>query len=219
MIVLTERKVSGINPSPIVCLFNPMVVTTLAGAVVGAIAGSLGTHALQIRRQRNREKDEITDLRNSIIAELSCMDDLLQSDFDDTGDTLPVGMSIPSRVYEANSGRLSLLTQKESERVVRFYSGALKYQKMVEEATDIHVSSDESPVKVYEEREAKPRIREEWVRCVVTLLEESNMYPNAINFEERKIEPQKDMRFEDLWIFLNHSGISDKAINAEPINS
>jgi hypothetical protein len=195
-----------------------MVIDTLAGAAVGAIIGSLGTHFLQIRRQRNREKQEITNLRHSIIAELSCMDDLLRSSYDDNNDTFPVGMSIPSKIYESNSGRLSLLTQTETERVIRFYSGALKYQKMVEEKADIQLSDSGPPTEIYEEREAKTRIREEWVRSVVALVKESDKYPSAINFEGREIKPHEDIQFEDLWVFLNHSGISEKGMEAEPVN-
>lgn len=196
-----------------------MIVTTLAGAVVGALIGSVGTHLLQVRRQREQENQKIVDLRNSLLAELSCMDDLLRSDYDDTDDAFPVGMAIPSEIFESNSGHLSILTQKETERVIRFYSGALKYQKMVEEATNLFLNSNKSPEDILEERKTKPRIREEWIRCVNALLEESDTYPDAIEFEGRKIEPHEDVLFEDLWIFLNHAGINEKGMQAEPIHN
>jgi len=199
-----------------------MVVTTLAGAAVGAILGSIGTHLFQIRRQNERQREKISNLRNSLLAELSCMDELLRSEHDDNPETLPIGMSIPSEVYKSNSGQLSLLTQRETEAVIRFYSGALKYQKMIEEATDVLLDDgdrdDEPPKRIHEEREAKPRVREEWVSCVLAVLEESDSYPNAIEFEGRKIEPDEDILFEDLWIFLNHTGINEKGMEVEPVN-
>jgi hypothetical protein len=195
-----------------------MVVGTLAGAAVGAIFGSLGTHILQIRRERKQEQQEISNLRDSLIAELSCMDELLQSGYDDSDNAVVVGMSIPSGVYESNSNRLSILTQEEVEKVIRFYSAALKYQKMVEEKAELFMEGA-SEEDIQKERSAKSRIREEWVRCVVALLEESATYPDAITFEGRRIAPHKEMQFEDLWIFLNHVGISEKGMEAEPINN
>lgn len=109
-----------------------MVVTTLAGAVVGALVGSLGTYILQGQRRIRQQQNEIDNLRNSLLAELSNMDDLLPSDYDGKIDTVPIGMSIPSNIYLSNTQNLSILTQHETNAVIRFYSGALKLQKMSE---------------------------------------------------------------------------------------
>ena len=196
-----------------------MVITTLAGAIVGAVVGSLGTYILQEWRRKKQEKQEIKDLRNSLLAELSTMDDLLPRDYDGRDDTLPIGMSIPSNVYESNSSRLSILSQKETDCVIRFYSGALKFQKMTEEATEVLLTDDRSLEDIIRERGAKGKIQQEWIRCVVTLLENSDEYPDAIRFEGRRIEPQESIGFKDLWIFMNRGGISDKGMEADPVNN
>lgn len=196
-----------------------MVVGTLSGAILGAIAGSLGTYLLQEHRRKKQEKEEVENLRNSLLAELSCMDDLLSEDHDDRDDIVQIGMSIPSNVFESNSSTLSILESKETERVIRFYSGALKYQKMVEELTDLLADGDKSPENILKKRGGKEKIQDEWIRCVVSLLEHSDGYPESIQFEGREIEPNEDIGFEDLWIFLNYDGISDKGMDAEPVRS
>ena len=196
-----------------------MVVTSLAGAILGAIVGALGTYMLQGWRRKKQEKKEIKNLRNSLLAELSNMDDLLPSDYDQRGDTLPIGMSIPSNVFESNSGRLSILSQTETDRVIRFYSGALKFQKMIEESMHLFQNNDASPDDIVEERGGKDKIQQEWVRCVLILLENSDEYPDAIQFEGRRIEPDQDIGVRELWIFLNHEGISERGMEAEPVVS
>lgn len=196
-----------------------MAVTTLAGAVVGALVGSLGTYILQSQRRIRQQQNQIDNLRNSLLAELSNMDDLIPSDYDGENDTVPIGMSIPSNVYESNSQNLSMLKHRETDTVIRFYSGALKIQKMTEEAADILSDEDASPEDIIQERGGKDNIRQEWIRCVVTLLENSDNYPDAIKFEGREINPDSDIGFKDLWVFLNHEAISDRGMQAEPIVS
>lgn len=157
-------------------------------------------------------------LRNSLLAELATMDDLLPTDSDGRKDMFPVGISMPSNVFQSNSNRLSILNQEETDRVIRFYSGALKFQKMVEGTVNLLSGDNESLETLIEERGgAKKKIQQEWIRCVVSLLENSAVYPEAIVLEGRRIEPGESIGFEELWIFLNYEGISDKGLEAEPI--
>lgn len=194
-----------------------MVVATLTGAVVGAIVGSLGTYLLQEKRRKREATERTNNLRNSLLAELSCMDDLLLEGHDDRDNVVQIGMSIPSNVYESNSNALSILKDEETERVIRFYSGALKYQKMVEDKADLLSGEGKSPDQFMKKRGGKDKIQDEWIRCVVSLLEHSNNYPDAIRFEGRRIEPDFDIRFKDLWIYLNYEGVQDKGMTVEPI--
>jgi hypothetical protein len=89
---------------------------------------------------------------------------------------------------------------------------------MIEESTDFLQSEDTSPEDIVKKRGGKNKIQEEWIRCVVLLLENSDAYPDAIQFEGRQIEPDDNINIRDLWIFLNYNGISDKGMEAEPIS-
>ena len=196
-----------------------VAVTTLVGAISGALVGSLGTYILQGRRRKKQHQKEIEELRDSLLAELSTMDDLRRTDQESRDDILSVGMYIPSNVYGSNTQKLSILTRAETDAIIRFYSGALKYQKSVEETANVVLNGDISIDEIIKEHDEKDKFRQEWVRCVMVLLENSDTYPDVIQFEGEKIEPNSsdNISFEKLWVFLNHEGISDKGMEVKQI--
>lgn len=109
--------------------------------LIAAFVGVGGNYWIYLKkRKKKREK-----LRQSLIAEISCMRDVVhsmkrQSDVV-TMDPLDPRSFLVDSVYQASSDDLGLLTDEEVRAVVEFYTTAISIQRVI--GDDFHTAYDQ----------------------------------------------------------------------------
>jgi gas vesicle protein len=181
------------------------IITTLVGATVGAILGSYGTYMARERSRKNQKEERIENLRRSIVAERSSMDELANQKSSNYSTQIPTHRAVSAEVYPSNSSEISLLSPSEAEAVISFYSGALMLEQTLDTTREL-VSKSEHPQMhdMNPLNESIDIIRNEWKTSVLTLISELDDHPAEISIDDKQFPVDESMSTADLWIVLNY---------------
>lgn len=186
------------------------LLATLGGATIGAVVGSSGTYLARERSRKKQKKEEIENLRHSLLAELSSMDELANEKSPNYGNVVPAHSVIAGDVYKSNSAKISLLTADEAEAVIRFYSGANKMDNTLETIRELVGESDNPQSHdMTLVNESLDILREEWKTCSLALLSHLDDYPTEMQIDGRKVSVDESISPPELWIVLNHRKMRD----------
>lgn len=180
------------------------VFTTLGGAIIGAILGSIGTYWARERSRKKQKREQIEDLRRSLLSELVSMEELATLDSANKATKIPMNNLISSEVYRSNSSKISLLTTEETDAVIRFYSNAIRFEKTVDStidaASEIEPSMAHDMTPIHNSRDI---LREEWKDCVLALIAELEEYSDKVQLGDEHLSVDDSMSSGDLWYVLN----------------
>lgn len=196
-----------------------MIDSPIYAASIGALLGALGTLLVEMGLRRYSRVKQVRRLRSAFLAELASMDHLLPKASDHSPGSASVGFTLPTQVYSANADRISLLTEEETDPLVRVYTGARLLERHSEQMLQILTAEgDVDPNKdMKEELGSTENIRKEWKRAVVAILKNSHEKPIHIRYNDRDIEAEQDTDMTDLWILLNCEDLKNKGSDIEII--
>ncbi|MFC5279164.1 hypothetical protein ACFPM1_10420 [Halorubrum rubrum] len=181
-----------------------MIISSVGSALIGGIAGGVGTYIVQEKIRANKKEEKIRQLRQSLIAELSCLDELANEKSSNYRTQVPGNEIITAEVYKSNSSQISLLTPEEAEAVIRFYTGAILVNQSIQTARDLISQSDNPQLHDYSSiNQSLDRIRQDWKSCVLELMSNMEGYPNQIKIEEEEYTLDEDIPTPILWMVLN----------------
>lgn len=189
------------------------LVPAVVSALFGGVAGSLGTYILRERSRRKERERQITNMRRSLLAELHSMEELATQDSANKSTMLPMHRFVSAEVYRANSSQISLLTEKETEAIVRFYSGAIKFEQTLEVTRGQITEETQGPLQDFSGlHHTQDILREEWKECVLALMSELDRYPKEIEIDGETLQIDESRSSGDLWVILDNE---EEALVAE----
>jgi len=191
-------------------------LSTLGGAILGALLGSYGTYLARERSRKKQERERIENLRRSLVAELGSMDELATQKASNYATQIPAHSTISAEVYKSNSSEISLLTPKEAETVIRFYSGAIKLEQTLDTTRELVVESEYPQMhNLSSLNESIDVLRKEWKKCVLALISHLEDYPSEIQIDDKQIPVDESISPGDLWLVLNHKKLEFDDSNIE----
>lgn len=179
-------------------------VATVASGVVGALLGSFATYLGRERSRKNEKREEIETLRRSLVAELASMEELATIDSANKPTKVPIHRLVSSEVYKSNSPKISRLTPREAEAVIRFYSNAIRYEQTLDTTHQLLSNIDASPLHDMSPLHiSRDLLRKEWKDCVLALISELDDYPGEIKIDGERYSVDESMSSADIWYVLN----------------
>lgn len=186
-----------------------MLTISLGSAIIGGLAGGLGSYIAQEKVRSNKKEEQIEQLRYSLLTELSSFDELVNEKSSNYSSQIPGNEILTADVYKANSSQISILSTDEATAVIRFYTGALLVNQNIQTARNI-VTDTKNPQRhdFSHINQSLDRVRQDWVNCVVELISNVDEYPSHIKVDEDEYTIDKDIPAPILWMALNRDRVS-----------
>ena len=186
-----------------------MIISSVGSAIIGGLAGGIGSYIAQEKVRANRKEEKIQQLRQSLLTELSSFDELVHEQSSNYKTQVPANELITPEVYRANSSQISLLTSTEAQAVIRFYTSAIMVNNSIQTARNLIAQSDNPEIHDHTSINTSiDRVRQDWINCVLELMSNLDEYPSQAKVDGDEYTLDKDTPAPILWNVLNQDRVS-----------